>query len=73
MYEFKYKNITTKKENLAFCGYDTWDRATWKYNNIYLKDISLKGSENNILSVLYDTADGKFDGEPNNPYKIILI
>lgn len=73
MYEIKYKNVTIKKEDLIFCGYDSWSRATWKYNNIYLKDISLTGSENDISSILYDTADGEFDGEPNNPYKITLI
>lgn len=73
MYEIKTRKLKTTKDELTFCGYDSWDRATWKYKNIYLKDISLKGTENNIPSVLYDTADGEFDGEPNNPYEIILI
>ena len=65
--------VRIKKDKLVFCGYDSWNRATWKYNiNIYLKDVSLKGNENNIPSTLFDTADGEFDGEPNNCYKIIL-
>ncbi len=73
MYEIKTKKIKVTKDELVFCGYDSWDRATWKYKNIYLKDISLKGDENNMPHLLYDTADSKFDGEPNNPYEITLI
>lgn len=73
MYEVKTKKIKVKKDELVFCGYDSWDRPTWKYKNIYLKDISLKGSDANIPTILYDTADEEMDGEPNNPYEITLI
>lgn len=65
--------IKIKRDELVFCGYDGWSRPTWKYKNIYLKDISLKGSNTNIPTILYDTADGEMDGEPNNPYEITLI
>ena len=61
--------VKINKSDLIFVGFDSWYRAVWKYKNIYLKDISLKGSENNIPNVLYDTADNTFDGEPNNAYK----
>lgn len=73
MYEIKVKNVEIPKDELIFCGYDSWGRPTWKYKNTYLKDVTLKGSENNIPSILNDTADGEFDGEPNNTYKITLI
>lgn len=73
MYKINVRKVKLQKDKLVFCGYDSWDRATWKYNNTYLKDISLTGSENNIPTTLYDTADGEFDGEPNNPYEINII
>lgn len=73
MYEIKTRKLKATKDELTFCGYDSWCRATWKYKNTYLKDVTLKANENSIPSVLYDTADGEFDGEPNNPYEIILI
>lgn len=73
MYEIKIRKLKTTKDELIFCGYDGWNRATWKYKNIYLKSITLTANENSIPNLLYDTADGEFDGEPNNPYKIILI
>lgn len=74
MHELKVRKANIKKDELVFYGYDTWDRPTWLYKNkYYLKDVTLKGSENNIPKILYDTADGEFDGEPNNPYEIILI
>lgn len=66
----RYVNI--KKAELIYCGTDEWSRPTWKYNNVYLKDVTLKGTKENIPNILYDTADNTFDGEPNNCYNIIL-
>lgn len=73
MYELKVRKLKLQKDKLIFCGYDSCSRGTWKYKNIYLKDITLKGYEYNIPTILYDTADGELDGEPNNAYEITLV
>ena len=67
------RQVKLEKDKLIFCGYDDWCRPVWKYKNTYLKDVTLKGSENNIPNILNDTADNTFDGEPNNKYEIIIV
>lgn len=68
------RQVKTNKEVLKFVGLDSFSRPTYLYNNkIYLKQINFKQVEPNVPIILHDTADNTFDGEPNNPYSIILV
>jgi hypothetical protein len=60
--------ITIKKKDLLFIGYDDWFRPVYKYEDYYYKDVTLKGDENNIPSVLncsYNDREGEPDYEVN--------
>lgn len=60
----------TRKE-LIFVGFDYWSRAVYKdKKGKFYKDISLKGTPDYIPSPLYTSADGSFEGEPNNPVEL---
>ena len=60
----------TRKE-LTFVGIDYWSRAVYKdKNGKYYKDITLKGGPEYIPNTLYTSADGTFEGEPNNPVEL---
>ncbi len=66
--------VKVKQEVLKFVGLDSFSRPTYLYNGkTYLKQINFKQVEPNIPIILHDTADNTFDGEPNNPYSIILV
>lgn len=71
--------MKVKREDLVFIGYDSWCRAVYKVNSrgTLLKDINLKPGVNDIMPdipeppyTLYTSADGTFEGEPNNPVEL---
>ena len=63
---------TIKRSDLSFCGFDDWCRAVYKdKNGIYYKDVTLKGNEHFIPSVLNRAVNNMFDDEPDIAYNVI--
>jgi len=58
-----------KKDELVFIGYDYWSRPIYSYHGRFFKDVSLKGTEDNIPDILYSAVNNDREGEPNNPYE----
>lgn len=66
------QQASISRKDLSFLGIDYWDRPVYEHRNGKLfKDITLKGTDKNIPDILNDVADNTFEGEPNNPYKVI--
>ena len=64
--------ITIKKENLHFIGTDSWCRPVYQYKdkNYYFKDVTLKGTADNIPSILYCSYDD-IEGEPDYAVRLV--
>ncbi len=63
------RQVKLKKDELVFIGYDYWSRPIYSYHGKFFKDISLKGTKDNIPDVLYSAVNNDIEGEPYNPYE----
>lgn len=63
------QQVKLKKDELVYVGCDYWSRPIYSYHGKFFKDISLKGTKDNIPDVLYSAVNNDIEGEPYNPYE----